>query len=203
VNGRAAEGQSSRPVGREEVMAAVLEAATELFADKGPDAVTVREVADRAGVNHALIHRHYGTKQELLRVVLSQALARMSAVSQDASDSRTDVVSIVAELRSIEPAVRLVAWAILSGYPIDELWPEYPAIEKLQSLLTDERDAGGPTTTEGVDPAIAVVNAASLVLGWMVFRPLLQRAGRLDTVSGYDETAMLNDAVNALLDRAR
>src|SRR5690242_2767504 len=60
---------SNRPVGRAEVMAAVLDAATELFADKGPDAVTVREVADRASVNHALIHRHYGTKQELLRVV--------------------------------------------------------------------------------------------------------------------------------------
>lgn len=192
-----------RPVGREEVMAAVLAAATELFAERGPDAVTVREVADRAGVNHALIHRHYGTKDELLRVVLSQAIDRMAAVSEGITNTHDDVVPLVAELRAIEPAVRLVAWALLSGYAVDELWPEYPAITKLQSVLTDERGARGADDQALEDPRVAVITSAALVLGWMVFRPLLARGGQVDQVDGFDETAMLNDAVQHLLGRAR
>lgn len=192
-----------RPVGRDEVMAAVLEAATELFAERGPDAVTVRQVADRAGVNHALIHRHYGTKDELLRVVLSQAIDRMSSVSQGVTNTTDGVAPIVAELRDIEPAVRLVAWAILSGYAIDELWPEYPAIAKLQSVLADERKAASADDEDLEDPRVAVITGAALVLGWMVFRPLLARGGQVDQVEGFDETAMLNDAVQHLLGRAR
>lgn len=192
-----------RPVGREEVMAAVLEAATELFAERGPDAVTVREVADRAGVNHALIHRHYGTKDELLRVVLSQAIDRMAAVSEGITNTHEDVVPLVAELRAIEPAVRLVAWALLSGYAVDELWPEYPAITKLKSVLADERAAAGSTERDREDPSVAIVTSAAMVLGWMVFRPLLDRGGRLDQIEGFDEATMLNDGVQHLLGRAR
>jgi len=192
-----------RPVGRDEVMAAVLEAATELFADRGPDAVTVREVADRAGVNHALIHRHYGTKDELLRMVLAQAIDRMSAVSQGVTNTHDDAIPLVAELRAIEPAVRLMAWAILSGYAIEELWPENPAIAKLQSVLADEQAAAGPADQGREDAGVAIVTSAALVLGWMVFRPLLERAGQVDKIAGFEETTMLNDAVQHLVGRAR
>jgi AcrR family transcriptional regulator len=42
-----------------------LEAAREVFGDKGFEAATTLEIAKRSGVAHALLFRHFGTKAEL------------------------------------------------------------------------------------------------------------------------------------------
>jgi AcrR family transcriptional regulator len=44
---------------------ALLDAATELFADRGYDRTTVRDIATRAGVNQALLFRYFGSKESL------------------------------------------------------------------------------------------------------------------------------------------
>ena len=44
----------------------ILEAARGLFADRGPEAVTVAEVADAAGVARATVFNHFGSKHALL-----------------------------------------------------------------------------------------------------------------------------------------
>jgi AcrR family transcriptional regulator len=44
---------------------ALLDAATELFAERGYDRTTVRDIATRAGVNQALLFRYYGSKDAL------------------------------------------------------------------------------------------------------------------------------------------
>lgn len=184
-------------------MAAVLDAATALFAEKGPDAVTVREVADRAGVNHALIHRHYGTKQELLRVVLAQALARMTEVSAEFTSSRDHLTKIITAMHDIEPAIRLSAWAILVGYDINAIWPESPAIGRVQEVLANEQSAPAPAPRGPGNPRDVVLTSTALLLGWMIFRPLLERAGSLDETAGFDEQAMLHDTVQFLFDSVR
>jgi AcrR family transcriptional regulator len=42
---------------------ALLDAATELFAERGYDRTTVRDIATRAGVNQALLFRYFGSKE--------------------------------------------------------------------------------------------------------------------------------------------
>lgn len=51
----------------------LLEAATRVFAEKGFDRATIREIACRAGVNSALISFHFGGKERLLLEVLRLA----------------------------------------------------------------------------------------------------------------------------------
>lgn len=41
----------------------LLDAATELFAERGYDRTTVRDIATRAGVNQALLFRYFGSKE--------------------------------------------------------------------------------------------------------------------------------------------
>ena len=53
----------------------VTEAAT-LFASRGYDATSVREIADRCGVNPALINIYFGSKQQLFREIMTGALDR-------------------------------------------------------------------------------------------------------------------------------
>lgn len=50
----------------------ILEAADELFADIGFDGTTTREIAARAGVNKALIHYHFESKDQLLERLLDR-----------------------------------------------------------------------------------------------------------------------------------
>ncbi|MFE4329970.1 TetR/AcrR family transcriptional regulator [Streptomyces sp. NPDC056831] len=50
----------------------LLEAARDLFAERGYEGTTVRSIAERAGVNQALLFRYFGSKQGLLTEVLAQ-----------------------------------------------------------------------------------------------------------------------------------
>lgn len=46
--------------------AAILDAAREVFSERGYARATVREIASRAGVTHGLVMRHFGSKERLL-----------------------------------------------------------------------------------------------------------------------------------------
>ncbi|MFF9350870.1 TetR family transcriptional regulator [Streptomyces sp. NPDC014734] len=50
----------------------LLEAGRDLFAEHGYERTTVRTIAERAGVNQALLFRYFGSKQGLLTEVLAQ-----------------------------------------------------------------------------------------------------------------------------------
>jgi AcrR family transcriptional regulator len=50
--------------------AALLEAATELFAERGYDHATIRDIGERAGVDPAMIARYFGGKAQLYIAVL-------------------------------------------------------------------------------------------------------------------------------------
>ncbi|MDE0885592.1 MAG: TetR/AcrR family transcriptional regulator [Myxococcota bacterium] len=73
--------QSPRPVppqkvsGSEAVRAALIEAAGQLLGEIGPRNVSVREIAQRAGVNHGQIHHYFGGKRGLLEAAIRE-LAR-------------------------------------------------------------------------------------------------------------------------------
>jgi AcrR family transcriptional regulator len=51
----------------------LLEAATEIFAEKGFEATTIREICARAQANVALVNYHFGDKMELYSEVLVKA----------------------------------------------------------------------------------------------------------------------------------
>nr|WP_189956524.1 TetR/AcrR family transcriptional regulator [Streptomyces alanosinicus] len=50
----------------------MLHAAGAVFAERGYEAATVRDIAGRAGVNQALIFRYFGSKKALLTEVMAQ-----------------------------------------------------------------------------------------------------------------------------------
>ena len=51
------------------------QALIELSCEEGYEAVTVQEIADRAGINYRTFYRHYDSKEDLVRDVLSKTLA--------------------------------------------------------------------------------------------------------------------------------
>src|SRR4051794_15842321 len=77
------------PVGRAEVVAAVLEAAADLFAERGPAATSIRDIAARSRVNHGLIHRHFGSKHSVVAAVLDHLGQHLAALLASDADGAT------------------------------------------------------------------------------------------------------------------
>ena len=87
----------SVPNRRGEGTAAILEAAEALFSEQGFDAVSLRQVAERARVSKANIIHHFSSKEGLYHAVLRGALARCDALLESLEEREGDPL---ARLRS-------------------------------------------------------------------------------------------------------
>ncbi len=63
---------------------AIVRAADSVFGEVGFDAASTREIAERSGVNKALIHYHFGTKEGLLEIVLDGYYDQLGSEVQEA-----------------------------------------------------------------------------------------------------------------------
>jgi TetR/AcrR family transcriptional regulator, repressor for neighboring sulfatase len=139
-------------------MAAVLEAAVELLAEFGPRTLSVRQIAERAGVNHALVHRHFGTKDEIVRRALE---AQSADVARDirarAGDGGLDVVHTL-EVLAEHPAY----WTTLARVVLDDTGLAGRGTAPTTELFAE---AGH---RRGEEPG-ATALAACLLLGRQVF----------------------------------
>lgn len=77
--GKRAGKRPSRSHDSEATREALLNAASALFAARGFDAVTVGEIAQKAGVNKALINYHFGGKLQLYRSIVREMFAELLA----------------------------------------------------------------------------------------------------------------------------
>jgi TetR/AcrR family transcriptional regulator, cholesterol catabolism regulator len=62
---------------------AILDAALALFAEKGVDATTTREIAERARTAEGNIYRHFEGKDELVRTLFQASARRFAATLED------------------------------------------------------------------------------------------------------------------------
>ena len=63
--------------GRREVVEALLDAAERLLVEQGYAAITTRKLAERAGINHGLVHYYFGSMEEVMVQVLERFTARL------------------------------------------------------------------------------------------------------------------------------
>ena len=55
----------------------ILSAAESVFAEKGFDGARIKEIAQRVGVTHAVVHYYYNTKQALYRAVVDRMVTEL------------------------------------------------------------------------------------------------------------------------------
>ena len=55
----------------------IFEAATDVFVDKGMDGARMQDIASHAGINKALLHYYYRTKDQLFNVVFEMIAAKV------------------------------------------------------------------------------------------------------------------------------
>ncbi|HXC52275.1 MAG TPA: helix-turn-helix domain-containing protein [Candidatus Limnocylindrales bacterium] len=153
---------------------ALLRAAAELFAEKGAEAVSTREIASKAHVNNGLIHRHFRTKEALLREVLEGLSAEIASVDQEGEASAI-LLRFFHAVREQETYWKLLARTMLDGQPINCVQKTFPTMGRAIDLIRDLQAQGkGPTDA---DPRSVAMLAGAVAFGWLVFEPWLLAAG--------------------------
>lgn len=180
-----ARGRGKGPTGRAEVAAAILEAATDLFAERGPAATSIRDIAARSNVNHGLVFRHFGTKEQLVGAVLDHLGANLSTLLE--TDTPADVVQ-----RSLDRQMRVMARTVLDGYPAGQLQKRFPNIATLL-------DGVRPLYDDEINARLAVANALALQFGWRLFAPVLRSATGIEELTDAELRAAVGAEVERIL----
>jgi len=175
----------------------MLDAAERLFSERGFTAVSVRDIAQAAGVSHALVHRYLGPKEEIYRAVLKRNEDVMGAVA-DGTDDLDEALSLMVRegLANHRPYLRLVAHSALHGLPYETTIGRFRATEWLVELA-ERRAAGAPDAEpDALPPRLVVAAIVSLYLGWVSLEPWIVRAAGLQD---FDEAALAEGVERILL----
>ncbi|MFZ4428004.1 MAG: TetR/AcrR family transcriptional regulator [Saprospiraceae bacterium] len=167
----------------------ILEAARELFADRGYSGVRMREIAARAGINKGLLHYYFRNKEALFISVFKESFSRFSRKLNDimASEQKLPdkIDTIVEEYMSL-----LIANPNLPGFIISELHtntaafvgeimslPDRPDPSLLVMQLHLEAQMGRIRPN---DPFHTVLHILSICAFPFIAKPIFQRIARLD-----------------------
>jgi len=159
-------------------MAAVLAAAAELFAEHSPSQVSIREIADRAGVKHSLVHRHFGTKAELHAAVIQQSareyVQRIGSTQDPAQAFREGFLYGSEE----KPEAVATARAVTDGYEPPTGERTFPMMTRHVSLLEAAVAASGSKPRHS--PAVIAAAGLALMSGWFILEEWFVEAAGLD-----------------------
>ena len=150
--------------GQQDLKVRILDTAEQLFTDHGYAATSIRKIADRAGVNPALVHYYFGNKHTLLEVVLKHSLEPMvkalAGLKTSDSASVEDIAALLIPMAAAHPNIpRLLTREVLlpggemQDYFIEHLAPQLGGA--LPALLERQKEAG--KLRPDIDPAYAAL----------------------------------------------
>jgi AcrR family transcriptional regulator len=146
-----------REVVREDIVAA----AEELFSVRSPSEVSLREIAARAGVQHSLITRHFGSKDALVREVVERTLDGYVAAVSSCDDAVDGFVRALEHVAAHPASFQAMARAL-----IDEAG-DAPRIDPTAGLRIHRDQLGScADDADDVDPDVLVVALMAFTSGW-------------------------------------
>lgn len=157
------------PRGRDAVRAAVIAAAEVLFAERGYAGVSVRDLAAAAGVNHGLIHRHFGSKDGVLHAVLQGMFSEVGALARGGLDVADDdfVVRMFPLAAARKRHWQILMRAVMDGFDFQGAGFEFPITQTIVDHVAAVRGDEGPDAR-----TIAGFVIAS-GLGWLLLETYL------------------------------
>lgn len=171
-----------KPRGREKVMEAILNAATQLFAEKGVAAVSVRDIAKTADVNHGLVHRHFGSKEQLRLAVQNRLMRQINADIGEHVSWEEAVARGIQALRKNEAFWKVMARTFLDGDFQGDVQSAFPFMQKMVAFLTAAQADGA--IDANIDPRLLVAGGYAMIFGLMVFEGYILPGTGLDQEPG-------------------
>jgi AcrR family transcriptional regulator len=193
---------ASRPRGPEEVRAAVLAAASALFAERGPGSVTIRQIAERAGVNHALVHRYLGSKQDVLAAWVADNATAIGGAAGAGVSPRERLPEIFEAAYARRGFIRLIALAEIQGGSFADLFGDFPLVAALIAGL-DAELATDPAPPGALDPRIVAGGIQAAGIGCVAIEGTLRHGVGAEAVPDEVVRAQIVRVLEGLWDAAR
>lgn len=159
----------------------IFHAAHELFVQKGLDGAKMQEIADRAGINKALLHYYYRSKEKLYeqvaKAVLSRALpaVRNMIESEDPLEEKiARFIDFYIDLISRNPFVPLFVINELNKHPdrfFETILPK--ELPKPQVFIRQVEEAVAAGRLQPVRPKHLLVNIVSMCVFPIVAKPMM------------------------------
>ena len=182
----------------------LIAAAADLLGEVGPRATSVRMIAERAGVNHGLVHHYFGGKDALLRAAMERLVTEHAHYAREQSAGRPIPAPLA--LGGDQRYLRAVVRAVLDGemelarieldtgvsVPRGALDHARQRVRERSGGHDHDRDDAMGSETE-LKATVAI--AMALEMGWAALEPFLFAVAEV----GSDEA----DEVRELAKRAR
>lgn len=149
-------------------MAAVLDATTDLMAEFGPDAVSLRMIAARANVNYGLIQRHFGSREALLEQAVDTQMTTITAKLRERGFTPATALQILAEHPLLTD---LVLRAALARTDMRVYRPQNSIVQRL--LRPEGSD---PSETPSREQRLRVAAFVAFIFGWVALESMSLRS---------------------------
>lgn len=163
----------------------IMEAAKDIFQKKGMSGARMQEIADKAGINKALLHYYYRTKEKLFEKVLSGAFSLLIPKVQEMMGSDEPLFEKIRFF--VESYISLILnHPYIPGFVINELnrspklladifeknigFQKYGLLKKLDQQIKAEIEAGNIIP---IDTKTLMVNMISLCIFPIVAKPII------------------------------
>jgi len=143
----------------------IIKEAIRLFAEKGFNGTTTKEIAESAGINEALIFRHFSTKRDLYSAIIKHKIDNQESIEMPVKkygNTKDDWLifeelanNIITYVKNDPEFIRLLYFSGLEGHELSDIFLE-GYIKHMRSVL---REYIGRRISEGdfkeVNPSIA------------------------------------------------
>lgn len=152
----------------------ILQAAEDVFTERGFSDSSISRIAKRAKVTKSLIHHHFGTKENLWMEVKMRrfddyfAVQRQQLETAGASPDnlRQAILNLFNVLRDDPAVVRLIAWHLLDRTVMERHGDEKELTALGMARVAEAQRAG--TIRPDLDPGYLLVSFFCLVFHWFL-----------------------------------
>lgn len=155
----------------------ILETATELFARQGFEGTTTRQIAERAGINEAIIFRHFSSKEDLYWAIIDESCRARGGAEhlrerlQSSADDLALFASIAERMLRRDPTLsRLLLFSALENHRLSQRFFRTHVAQYYELLADHIRRGIEEGRFRQVDPLLA----ARGFLGMVFYHYMIQ-----------------------------
>jgi AcrR family transcriptional regulator len=153
---------------------AIVDAAIQLFSERGFRGVTTREVAQAVGVTEPVLYQHFPSKRDLYRAIIEYKIAQTASLKERFEDLCLDPGPpeqfffglgklIVAWHQSDPSFIRLFMFASLEGHELQQIFHENMMVEYFRVLVGTVARLMGTDEFRHIDPTQAAYTFCAMI----------------------------------------
>jgi TetR/AcrR family transcriptional regulator len=162
----------------------ILDAAKQVFFDKGMDGARMQDIADKAGINKAMLHYYFRSKEKLFETIFAESFndffPRLSSILESDTNLTGKIEMIcTAYINQIRCMPYLPVFILHEvnrrpGTFLKKIWGSYPPPIKL--FFKAIETAVKKKEIKPVDPLQLIMNIVSLCIFPFAAKPIFQQA---------------------------